>query len=101
MFLFSFSSYNVKCCDGIFPLSWFRQSTTAINDYLSGSLKLKVASCSLWRSLQPGSELPTFLLSAVHDLFEQVVKFMRLKFNLLFLPMFILFYLILLYYFIL
>ncbi|XP_030490703.2 midasin isoform X2 [Cannabis sativa] len=49
------------------------QSTTAIKDYFSGSLKLKVASCNLWRSLLPGSDLPTFLLSAVRDLFEQII----------------------------
>ncbi|PON47074.1 Midasin [Parasponia andersonii] len=49
------------------------QRTTAIKDYLSGSLKLKVASCNLWRSLSPGSELPTFLLSVVQNLFEQII----------------------------
>ncbi|XP_062087755.1 midasin isoform X2 [Humulus lupulus] len=49
------------------------QNTTAIKDYFSGSLKLKVASCNLWRSLSPGSDLPTFFLSAVRDLFEQII----------------------------
>ncbi|KAL5579519.1 hypothetical protein UlMin_011961 [Ulmus minor] len=49
------------------------QSTTLIKDYHLGSLKLKVASCNLWRSLSPGMKLLRFLLSAARCLFMQII----------------------------
>ncbi|EXB29684.1 hypothetical protein L484_013458 [Morus notabilis] len=50
------------------------QSPTPVKEYLEGSLKLKVASCNLWRSLSPGSKLPGFLSSAAWCLFGQIIN---------------------------
>ncbi|XP_040370504.1 midasin isoform X3 [Rosa chinensis] len=50
-----------------------QSSISAIKDYFTGSLKLRVASSNLWNSSHPGANLPGFLLSAAHSLFQQIV----------------------------
>ncbi|XP_050383797.1 midasin isoform X3 [Argentina anserina] len=50
-----------------------QSSTSAIQNYYAGSLKLRVASSNLWHNSLPGANLPDFLLSAAHSLFQQIV----------------------------
>nr|XP_011467404.1 PREDICTED: midasin isoform X1 [Fragaria vesca subsp. vesca] len=50
-----------------------QSSTSAIQDYYAGSLKLRVASSNLWYISHPGVDLPGFLLSTAHSLFQQIV----------------------------
>ena len=52
-----------------------QSSTSAIQDYYAGSLKLRVASSNLWYISHPGVDLPGFLLSTAHSLFQQVDQF--------------------------
>lgn len=53
----------------------FRESRFTIKDYFLHCLKLRVASCNLWKSSTPRTDLHSFLLSGARALFQQVSNF--------------------------
>ncbi|XP_028066482.1 midasin-like [Camellia sinensis] len=81
-------SVDLKCvavsnffCSHFSSIFKIRQSTSAIKDYPMHCLKIRVASCNLWQSCPPVTNVQAFLLSVARSLFQQIIYAHRKSFE--------------------